>query len=72
MKRSLCSGHARCASVAPELFRLDDAGYIDMTDFEVKPGMEELARRGARACPERALRVAADDPATAVPGRDSQ
>ena len=61
VKRPLCSGHARCASVAPELFRLNDDGYIDMDDFEVPPGQEELARRGARACPERALRIAKED-----------
>ena len=61
VKRSLCSGHARCASVAPELFRLDDDGYIDMDDFEVPPGQEEPARKGARACPERALRVAKEE-----------
>lgn len=61
VKRALCSGHARCASVSPELFRLNDDGYIDMDDFEVSPGQEELARKGARACPERALRVAKDD-----------
>jgi ferredoxin len=58
VKRNLCSGHARCASVAPDLFRLTDEGYIDVEDFDVPPGLEELARRGARACPERALRVA--------------
>lgn len=61
VKRALCSGHARCASVAPELFQLNDDGYIDMDDFEVPPGQEELARRGARACPERALRVAKEE-----------
>jgi ferredoxin len=63
VKRPLCSGHARCASVAPEIFRLDDDGYIDMDDFEVAAGDEELARKGARACPERALRVAREDDA---------
>lgn len=61
VKRSLCSGHARCASVASDLFRLNDDGYIDMDDFEVPPGQEELARKGARACPERALRVAKEE-----------
>lgn len=61
VKRALCSGHARCASVAPELFRLNDDGYIDMDDFDVPPGQEELARKGARACPERALRVAKEE-----------
>jgi ferredoxin len=58
--RSLCSGHARCASVAPELFTLNDEGYIEHDEISVPPGQEALARRGAQACPERALRVAED------------
>ena len=53
-----CVGHARCHHVAPELFVLDDNGYIATTTFEVPAGQEALARRGARACPERALTVA--------------
>jgi ferredoxin len=61
VKKTLCSGHARCASVAPNIFKLNDDGYIDMSDFEVSAGLDELARRGARACPERALRIAGED-----------
>jgi len=52
-----CAGHARCNAVAPEIFRLDDNGYIDVETFVVGPAQEAEARRGARACPERALRV---------------
>jgi len=50
-----CVGHARCAAVSPELFLLDDEGYIAVAEIDVPPGMEELARRGARACPERVI-----------------
>lgn len=50
-----CQGHARCYSLAPELFELDDNGYIRPGDIEVPPGKEALAQRAARACPERAL-----------------
>jgi ferredoxin len=56
-----CQGHARCWNLAPEVFVLDDNGYILAGDIEVKPGLEALAARGARACPERALEVVADD-----------
>jgi ferredoxin len=55
--KARCAGHARCYATAPEIFVLDDNGYIDMESFDVQPGQEELARRGARACPERGLRV---------------
>jgi ferredoxin len=67
VKRELCSGHARCWNTAPDIFQLDDAGYIDMNDFDVPPGQEELARKGARACPERALRIADDEPTGETP-----
>jgi ferredoxin len=59
--KARCAGHARCYATAPEIFVLDDNGYIDMESFDVQPGQEELARRGARACPERALRVEKED-----------
>jgi ferredoxin len=57
VNRSACVGHARCHHVAPELFALDDDGYIASTSFEVPAGQEALARRGVCACPERALSI---------------
>lgn len=55
--RAGCVGNARCAAVSEALFPLDDDGYIATDGFDVPPGMEELARRGARACPERIIVV---------------
>lgn len=55
-----CVGNARCAAVSAELFPLDDTGYIAVGVIDVPPGMEALARRGARACPERII-VVEDD-----------
>jgi len=60
----LCSGHARCAAVAPEIFTLDDNGYIGFTEKEITPEQLPLARRGVRACPERALTLIEDDKAS--------
>jgi ferredoxin len=54
---TLCSGHARCAAVAPEVFDLNDDGYIGFEEKEAPPGLEAQAQRGVRACPERALRI---------------
>jgi ferredoxin len=62
VNKAICAGHARCWSLAPHLFPLDEEGYIATDSFEVKPGDEALARRGARACPERALSVVEDKP----------
>jgi ferredoxin len=52
---TLCSGHARCAVIAPEIYKLDDNGYCISSGETVPEGSEPLAQRGARACPERAI-----------------
>ena len=52
---AICSGHARCAAVAPDVYWLDDNGYCAADGHPVAAGSEDLARRGARACPERAI-----------------
>lgn len=53
--RSKCVGHARCAAVAPDLYLLDEDGYINTDGFKAPAGQEKLAQRGARACPERII-----------------
>ncbi len=58
--KDACVGNARCAHVSEELFPLDDDGYICVTEVEVPEGMEQLARRGARACPERIITIIED------------
>ncbi len=58
--QEMCQGHARCYSLAPDLFQLDDSGYILSGDIMVAADQEQLARRGARSCPERALEVVED------------
>ena len=55
--RARCAGHARCQAAAPEIYRLDDDGYIAIESFRVTPDLEAAAVRGAHSCPERALRV---------------
>lgn len=62
IQRETCVGHARCQHVAPELFQLDENGYVALDSVEVPAGQEALARRAVRACPEQALRIADDAP----------
>ena len=50
-----CSGHARCAAAAPDVFELDDNGYALPFTGEVPAEAEPEARDGALACPERAI-----------------
>ncbi len=52
-----CVGHARCAAVAPDIYHLDEDGYIAEDAIDVPPGQEAIARRGARACPERIITI---------------
>jgi ferredoxin len=52
-----CQGHARCAATAPDIFELDDDGYILPGDIDVKPGDEGRASIGAKSCPECALEI---------------
>ena len=57
INKSGCVGHARCAAIAPDLYPLNDDGYISVEGVDVPAGEEALARRGARACPERIMTV---------------
>ena len=59
--KASCVGNARCAAVSESLFPLDEDGYIAVTEIDVPPGQEQLARRGARACPERIMVIEEDD-----------
>jgi ferredoxin len=54
---SKCSGHGRCFAVAPKVYQLTPDGYTDTPNPAVKPGLEEEARKGAKACPERAIEI---------------
>jgi ferredoxin len=53
-----CTGHGRCYELAPEAFEPDDDGHgVVLHGGEVPAGLEELARRAANNCPERAITV---------------
>jgi len=60
IEKDKCVGNARCHAVAERLYPLDDEGYILIEGFDVKPGDEDLAKRGARACPERIIHIEED------------
>lgn len=56
--RSICTGHARCHALGPDVYELDDNGYNALDgEAEVPPGLEQQARDGADGCPERAITV---------------
>lgn len=53
-----CQGHARCKSLAPELFDLDAFGNAhERGDGAVPAGLEEKAWLARSNCPELAIEV---------------
>jgi ferredoxin len=59
--RDKCMGHARCAALAPEVYQLDDDGYVDVPSATVVADeLRGTAQDGASACPERAINLSHD------------
>ena len=55
---SKCSGHARCNASAPQVYPIDDDGYVALRgETEVDQTLRAQAEAGAAACPERAITV---------------
>jgi ferredoxin len=53
-----CQGHARCKSLAPELFNLDEYGNAhEIGDGTVPAGLEDKAYLAKSNCPEIAIEV---------------
>ena len=56
--RDRCQGHARCAALAPELFRLDELGNAhEVGDGTVPEALVEKAYLAKANCPELAIEV---------------
>lgn len=57
--RDVCTGHARCFAVSPQVYEIDDDGFSRPVNPDVADDLAEQARRGAEACPEKAIIVGA-------------
>lgn len=55
--RNACCGYGVCAEICPEIYQLDDNGFVVLATDLVPAGLEEKAREGAAACPQSALEV---------------
>lgn len=55
----VCEGHGLCAQVAPEVYALDDEGYVKLLQDPVPEPAHAAAAAGARVCPVTALRIEA-------------
>lgn len=52
-----CVGHGQCAANGPAVYILDELGYAVSPAGDVPDELAEQARKGAAACPERAISV---------------
>ena len=54
---TFCQGHGRCHAAAPDVYPMDDEGYVAVASIDVPADQEEVALRGMHACPERAISI---------------
>ena len=60
--RDRCQGHARCAALAPELFKLDEFGNAqEIGDGRVPPALADKAYLAKANCPELAIEVSEEN-----------
>lgn len=57
INKSACCGYGVCAEICPAVYKLDEHGMVYLDDEIVPAGMEALAREGADACPQSALKI---------------
>ena len=54
--RAKCCGYTLCAAEAPEVYSIDDQGFV-VVAADVPASLEDQARRGADSCPDSAIVV---------------
>jgi ferredoxin len=59
INKPACCGYGVCAEICPDVYKLDENGMVYVEDEFVPGGMEELAKEGADACPQSALKLVA-------------
>lgn len=52
-----CQGHARCHTMCPEVFHLDEQGYSVVEDTAIPAELEEQVWMAEGSCPERAISI---------------
>ena len=55
--RSRCCGYGLCATICPEVYKLDADGIVFLESDDVPAGLEESAKEGAESCPAEAIRI---------------
>jgi sterol 14-demethylase len=53
----LCKGHANCMAEAPEIFRVDEKGRLEILDENPSAALIEKARAAEKYCPAQAIKI---------------
>ena len=51
----LCKGHANCMGEAPEVFQVDEKGFLNILQEEPPEGLREQAELAVKYCPTSAI-----------------
>ena len=53
----LCQGHGQCEDSAPEVFRVNDAGLVDILNDSPGEELRAQVEEAARRCPVEAITI---------------
>lgn len=54
---STCEGHGLCEQTAPDIYEVDDEGFVHLRVTGIDTSQEPAAEAGARVCPVAALTI---------------
>jgi ferredoxin len=57
LDRARCEGHGTCEQIAPNIYRLDEDGELDILINPLTDDVVKAAEAGARVCPVAARRI---------------
>lgn len=63
----ICEGWGNCHRWAPEVYPLDDEGYIAVHLLEVPPELADAARLGASSCPAGVITIVGESGPARLP-----
>ncbi len=55
----LCRGHGECEGEAPEVFQVDDKGFLTVLQENPPEALREKVERAVKYCPTMALKLEA-------------
>jgi ferredoxin len=59
--RNKCCGYGTCAELCPEVFSLDENGFVVASMTEIPEDLLETADEACYCCPEEAIKITKSD-----------